>query len=285
MSANVNLAPFFDTNFAASVYRQGKAGDVFVPGLINELGSFQDNQTSPLGFPERLQWIVNFTAGSTLGTATFVGDPADVKPFHDTLLFDPTTPLLPNQVRYTVASVQIVSAAAGGGGGSGGSGSGGFTNWGNTYDVNADGFVSPIDVLIIINSINNGGGGQLPPGGGEGEAGEKYYVDVNADGFVDPLDVLAVINFLNSDGALAGEGEGEGSSDGLVLRSGELPLVDLPFRGKAIGSSSIYEDVSLYGGTSDEDDSETDLTSLMYSIVEEEDDEYLDSIAADLLSQ
>jgi hypothetical protein len=290
VTANANLAPFFDNNFSGSVYRQGKAGDVFVPGLINELGSFQDDRSSPLGFPERLQWIINFTAGTALGTATFVGDPADVKPFHDTLLFDPTTPLLPNQVRYSVASVQIALAGGGGGTGGGGAGGGGnqdggFTNWGNNYDVNADGFVSPIDVLIIINSINSGAGGQLPPGGGEGEAGEKYYVDVNADGFVDPLDVLAVINFLNSTGSMGGEGEGEGSSDGLVLRSGELPLVDLPFSGTSIGSKSIYEDISLYGGTTDEDDSETDLSNMLYCIVEEEDDEYLDSLAANLLAQ
>jgi hypothetical protein len=285
VTANVDLAPFFNSGFADSVYRQGKSGDVFVPGLINELGSFQDNTSAPLGFPERLQWIVNFTAGTTLGTATFVGDPADVKPFHDTLLFDPTTPLLPNQVRYSVASVQIVSAATGGGGtGSGGTGSGGFTNWSNANDVNNDGFVSPIDVLIIINSLNSGAGGQLPSNGleGSGEAGEKYYVDVNADGYLDPLDVLTVINFLNTNSSMVGEGEG--SDDGLVLRSGDLPLVDLPFSANALGSSSIYDDIALYGSSSEEDESASTLASMMYSLDDEEDD-YLDTLAADLFAR
>lgn len=287
VSVNADLAPFFNNNFTGSVYRQGKSGDIFVPGLINELGSFQDDSSSPLGFPERLQWVVNFTAGTTLGTASFVGDPADVKPFHDTLLFDPTTPLLPNQVRYTVASVQIVSAAAGGGGtGTGGTGTGGFTNWSNAYDVNADGFVSPIDVLIIINALNTGAGGQLTNGGleGSGEQGKKYYVDVNADGYLDPLDVLVVINFLNSNTGMSGEGEGEGSDEGLVLRSGNLPLVELPFRGKALGSSSIYEDISLYGEGSEEDESGSDLAGMMFSMDEDEDD-YLDSLASDLLAR
>ncbi|MCU0720942.1 MAG: Ig-like domain-containing protein, partial [Pirellula sp.] len=289
VSANVDLAPFFNNNFTGSVYRQGKSGDVFVPGLINELGSFQDDSSSPLGFPERLQWVVNFTAGSTLGRATFVGDPADVKPFHDTLLFDPTTPLLPNQVRYSVASVQIVAASSGGGSGNGNDGSGGtgsgsgFTNMDNAYDVNADGFVSPIDVLIIINSLNSGAGGQLGGGlEGSGEEGDKYYVDVNADGFLDPLDVLAVINFLNTNNAMSGEGEG--SDDGLVLRSGDLPLVDLPFHANPLGSSSIYDDISLYGSSSEEDESEASLASMLYSMEDEEDD-YLDSLASDLLAK
>ena len=67
----------------------------------------------------------------------------------------------------------------------------------NRFDVNNDGFVSPIDALILVNMVNTSGGGNLG-GGGEGEgAGDKYYVDVNEDGFLSPLDILWVVNKLN----------------------------------------------------------------------------------------
>ncbi len=84
--------------------------------------------------------------------------------------------------------------------------------------MNADGAVSPIDVLQVINYLNNPAKPRqltlpvnqpLPP-----------YVDVNGDGVVAPLDALLVINFLN---ALRGSSEGEdGSSiDALSYGSGE----------------------------------------------------------------
>ena len=85
---------------------------------------------------------------------------------------------------------------------------------GNNLDVNADGFVSPIDALQVINYLNSGKPRQLtlpvtqtvPP-----------YVDVNGDSVVSPLDALLVVNFLNAARAGSGEGEylagGEASSD------------------------------------------------------------------------
>jgi len=91
---------------------------------------------------------------------------------------------------------------------------------GNNLDVNADGFVSPIDALQVINYLNNPAKPRqltlpvnqpLPP-----------YVDVNGDGFVSPLDALLVINFLN---ALRGSSEGEAAdslaNDALAYGSGE----------------------------------------------------------------
>lgn len=284
------LAPFFRSDFAGSVYRQGKAGDVFVPGLINEIGSFQDNTSDPLGFPERLQWVLNFTAGSSLGTARFTGDPADIKPFHDTLLFDPTVPLLTNQIRYTSTSVQIVSASGtgggtgGSGGGTGGTGggtgggAGGFTNWNNVYDVNDDGFVSAIDVLIIINALNSGGAGPLGNGGleGSGEGGNRFFVDVNGNGYLDPLDALEVINFLNSSSMMM-SGEGEGS-DGIHLRSGELPLVEMSFARNSKGSS-VYDELAYYTSVSQSDNETNAFVGNMFDTEDEEED-YLDSLAA-----
>ena len=71
-------------------------------------------------------------------------------------------------------------------------------------DVNADGFVSPIDALLIVNDLNFRGVRKLPnPPMPPLEP--PPYLDVSGDGFVSPLDALLIINYLNGAG---GEGEG-----------------------------------------------------------------------------
>ncbi|MCC7334890.1 MAG: pre-peptidase C-terminal domain-containing protein [Pirellulaceae bacterium] len=91
---------------------------------------------------------------------------------------------------------------------------------GNGLDVNGDGFVSPIDVLQVINYLNTPTAPKvlnladatgLPP-----------FVDVNGDGLVTPNDVLTLINYLNSRPRASGEGEA-GTSPGLVAE-GELGI-------------------------------------------------------------
>ncbi len=59
------------------------------------------------------------------------------------------------------------------------------------FDVNADGFVSPLDVLLVINYINELGGGgssieNAPP--------PPPYRDVDGDEFIGPLDVLKIVS-------------------------------------------------------------------------------------------
>jgi hypothetical protein len=53
-------------------------------------------------------------------------------------------------------------------------------------DTDRDTSVSPLDVLVVINSINTGGGRY------------SFDYDVDRDGNISPLDVLIVINFLNT---------------------------------------------------------------------------------------
>lgn len=65
-------------------------------------------------------------------------------------------------------------------------------------DVNGDGFVSPIDVLNVINFINAFGSGSVV-GNPNLPAAPPYY-DVNNDTFISPTDVLIVINYLNAGG-------------------------------------------------------------------------------------
>jgi len=76
----------------------------------------------------------------------------------------------------------------------------------NTLDVNNDKFVSPIDVLIVINELNRRSGvgdGRLPPT--NSNVGSFY--DVDGDEFVTPLDALNIINELNRRSGSGGEGE------------------------------------------------------------------------------
>ena len=68
-------------------------------------------------------------------------------------------------------------------------------------DVNGDGVVAPLDVLLLDNYLN----GNLLGGG---KSAGTFSFDVNRDGFVDPLDVLVAINAINTGVANMGEGEG-----------------------------------------------------------------------------
>ncbi len=72
-------------------------------------------------------------------------------------------------------------------------------------DVNNDGFVTPIDALILINDINRNGVRTLSPTAFV----PPPFLDVNGDNQVTPFDILLVINVLNRP-AGSGEGEGQG---------------------------------------------------------------------------
>jgi hypothetical protein len=80
--------------------------------------------------------------------------------------------------------------------------------------------VSPIDVLILINYINQAGftlpPAPIPP------AKPQYYFDVDGDGAVTPKDVLMVINYLNLQASQQG-GEGEAAIQGYAAQLGPEP--------------------------------------------------------------
>ena len=74
----------------------------------------------------------------------------------------------------------------------------------NNLDVNGDGFVTPLDALLIVNHLSAFGSGRLSlPWTGR-------YIDASGDDFISPSDALQVINFLNR--RSAGEGEGMNSA-------------------------------------------------------------------------
>jgi hypothetical protein len=60
-------------------------------------------------------------------------------------------------------------------------------------DVNADGHVSPIDALLLINALNRRATGLADLQSASGES----YLDVSGDSQLSPIDPLLVINFLN----------------------------------------------------------------------------------------
>jgi hypothetical protein len=83
-----------------------------------------------------------------------------------------------------------------------------WQNEANAVDANADGSVSPLDALVIINYLNEHGPGTLitPP-----PTAIVIFYDTNGDGSVSPVDALIVINLLNAvplaSESVIGEGE------------------------------------------------------------------------------
>ena len=277
---NVQTSPSglgFQIEFAAGPngYSNGKSGDIRIPGLINEVGSFQDS-ASPLGTSELLQFSIRMRA-NTPGTARFIADPADISPFHDSLLYsDPRNKVPYDQISYIPAELTII-------GGSGSGGGEGNTNPYDRFDVNDDGFVSPIDALILVNMVNSNGGGALGSGGGEGESsGERFYVDVNEDGFLSPLDILWVVNRINGSNA-GGEGESPMQAAPAIEVSTSDPgtLVDIPF---AAPSNWVSRPKTpAWVANSNVNTSDVDDLLAAYS-AEEDQDQTVDGLVDDLFA-
>lgn len=190
----------FDVFFNEAKFDKDAAvGDNYVPGLINEFGTFQtttQGSGDPLDAQPVLLASIKMIAKAP-GNLRLVADPADVSPYQDTLLFEPPAPVPISQITYDLESVQIVSAG-------GGEGESPYQNGSNRWDVNNDGFVSPIDALLVLNRLGRGGSGE-GEGGASGNGGPTVFWDVNGDRVMSPLDALQVINYLSRKGS--GEGE------------------------------------------------------------------------------
>ncbi len=76
----------------------------------------------------------------------------------------------------------------------------------NRYDVNQDGAVSPVDVLIVINELTRNG---RNANSADGELSQRPSpADVDGSGSIEPIDVLQVINYLRRQTNVGGaEGE------------------------------------------------------------------------------
>ncbi|TVS10930.1 MAG: hypothetical protein EA424_24510 [Planctomycetaceae bacterium] len=67
------------------------------------------------------------------------------------------------------------------------------------YDVNDDGLITPLDVLIMINEINRNDIRELPVPDPTSQQPPPYF-DVSGDDWLTPQDVLLVVNYLNLHG-------------------------------------------------------------------------------------
>jgi len=81
-------------------------------------------------------------------------------------------------------------------------------------DVNADGMVTALDALLVINDLNTFGSRVL-----SGSPTGTYFPDVDGSGSLEPLDVLRVIQYLASPSRLGGEGEGGADAEILPARA------------------------------------------------------------------
>ncbi len=98
----------------------------------------------------------------------------------------------------------------------------------NPLDVNHDGSVTPVDVLLIVNRINRSSDFN------SGSAGDDTFIpslDTNRDGLHSPTDALLVINYLNRR-ADDEQAEGEAHETDQHLASAGWPADDLEQRRK-----------------------------------------------------
>lgn len=184
--------PFdFDVQFGPEFGVTGAFGIADRVGIIDEFGSFLTN-TNPTNVPPNpaltgqpvLLATLFFDAIGT-GELRFASSPADARPFRDTLLFQPAEPVEVSRIRYNVATVQI------------GSGSGEGETLQNALlpaDVNGDGYVTPIDALLVLNEIRDArleASGESPR-----QNRPRFFTDVDGNKAVTPMDALLVINHI-----------------------------------------------------------------------------------------
>ena len=81
----------------------------------------------------------------------------------------------------------------------------------NPLDVNGDGRVSPLDVLIVINHLNSS------------DKTYKPNLDTNRDKMISPVDALLVMNCLNSGGACQ---HGSGAAPAVVYKPSVILLTE-----------------------------------------------------------
>ena len=112
-------------------------------------------------------------------------------------------------------------------------------------DVDADGSITPLDVLALVNDINANKLRDLPTG----VPGSAPYLDTNGNGKVDPLDVLEIVNYINASKSGGGGAEGEARIDAIkadyAFASSDLESL-VGFRKSKLAKSDIMLAVDDY---------------------------------------
>ncbi len=183
-SAYVDLA--FDTKSFEIVGDAKPLGD-FTNGLSGEktsegwknLGGFNDSVTPPGAI---VQSIVRFKLRAMEDASLFVVASTSTKPGSEMTVYGIDTPIpvaniMASPLRLPVTVKTTVETAY-------------------DYDVNADGLVSPLDSLIVINRINRESV-LLASGASITSNSDNSKLDVNQDGIISLLDVLTLVNRIN----------------------------------------------------------------------------------------
>ena len=185
----------FDIDFSGP-YGSAASGDALTLGVLNEVGATQNATSGSVGPGPQTLFVVTFTANAP-GTAEFFSDPADESPRSDVVVLDPVEVIDHNEITFFSGSVTI-TAPAGGGEGELGRHHNNFmpadvdlddhvspmdaaltinslNNFGSRkldfdgegeigpafkFDVNNDGFLTPIDALTIIEHLNRSAEGE-----------------------------------------------------------------------------------------------------------------------------
>jgi VCBS repeat-containing protein len=188
--------------------------------------SFRDAEGDPLNYEAQLQGGASLPSWLSFdpATRTFLGTPqlADLGTY--TITVTATDDGDPALAVADQLQIQVVNP---------------YRNPTNVYDVNADGFVTPLDALLIINRMNATGPGRLvlPP---TADTEIPPYVDVNGDLYISPIDALLVMNRINQPNA-----EGEFAAEEL---ESDTPIVFWKPEGlltqlasdQSDGSSALY---------------------------------------------
>lgn len=131
----------------------------------------------------------------------------------------------------------------------------------NQFDVNRDGSVFALDVLLVINAINTHGILALPGS----SVPTTFSIDVNGDSMLTPLDVLTVINFINASNRGI---EGEGQPVPSVYQAPSAADGEEPpevFQGLYLGDDESSEAILVGSLSSVIDDNEPGLLGLVGS--------------------
>ena len=108
-------------------------------------------------------------------------------------------------------------------------------------DINADGAVTPQDVLILVNDLNLYGARELPAWS-EGGADVPPFLDPSGDRMITPLDVLLVINRINTQIVFTA-GEAEGSIVPVVQQSWNVSKPRLSAATRTLAPSSAQREL------------------------------------------
>ena len=161
-----------------TLYSQQASGEL-QPGRLDEAGGQASSDT--IGTDEQLLFEVPLRARRT-GPVVFSIEAADL-PGHVIQLLESPESVPASRWLTDPLSITIDS----------------LTNPLEPLDVDEDGWVAPLDALLVINDLNRNGSRPLA----ETEDRPRHLIDVNGDGFASAIDALLVINHLNAPRSVA----------------------------------------------------------------------------------